>query len=115
MQFGRSDLADLVYFLALAKHRSFRRAGLELGVSASALSHALKAFEDRLGVRLLNRTSRSVTLTAAGEDLSASIGDAMEVIGDAAESLNRFRGAPATCCGARPSTSIDMGRRRTRP
>jgi DNA-binding transcriptional LysR family regulator len=95
MQFGRSDLADLVYFPALAKHRSFRRAGLELGVSASALSHALKAFEDRLGVRLLNRTSRSVTLTAAGEDLTASIGDAMEVIGDAVESLNRFRGAPA--------------------
>src|SRR3712207_5050467 len=42
MQFSRSDLADLVYFLALAKHRSFRRAGVELGVSTSALSHALK-------------------------------------------------------------------------
>lgn len=94
MQFSRLDLADLVYFLAIAKHRSFRRAGLELGVSASALSHALKGLENRLGVRLLNRTSRSVTLTAAGEDLNASIRDAMEVIGDAVEGLNRFRDAP---------------------
>ena len=61
MQFSRLDLADLVYFLTIAKHRNFRRAGLELGVSASALSHALKGLENRLGVRLLNRTSRSVT------------------------------------------------------
>ena len=53
MQFGRSDLADFTYFLAIAKHRSFRRAGLELGISASALSHALKGLESRLGVRLL--------------------------------------------------------------
>ena len=63
MQFDRSDLGSLAYFLAIAKHRSFRRAGLELGVSASALSHALKGLETRLGVRLLNRTNRSVTLT----------------------------------------------------
>ncbi|MDZ3835944.1 MAG: LysR family transcriptional regulator [Rhodospirillales bacterium] len=94
MQLSRLDLADLVYFLTIAKHRNFRRAGLELGVSTSALSHALKGLENRLGVRLLNRTSRSVTLTAAGEDLNASIRDAMEVIGDAVEGLNRFRDAP---------------------
>lgn len=95
MQFSRSDLADLVYFLALAKHRSFRRAGLELGVTASALSHALKGLETRLGVRLLNRTSRSVTLTAAGEELRAAIGNPYEAIQDAVERLNRFRDAPA--------------------
>ena len=95
MQLSRLDLADLVYFLTIAKHRNFRRAGLELGVSTSALSHALKGLENRLGVRLLNRTSRSVTLTAAGEDLNASIRDAMEVIGNAVEGLNRFRDAPA--------------------
>ncbi|HEX2137478.1 MAG TPA: LysR family transcriptional regulator [Microvirga sp.] len=95
MQFSRSDLADLVYFLALAKHRSFRRAGVELGVSTSALSHALKGLEMRLGVRLLNRTSRSVTLTSAGEELRAAIGEPFEAIGDAVERLNRFRDAPA--------------------
>jgi DNA-binding transcriptional LysR family regulator len=73
MQFRRSDFADLSYFLEIAKHRNFRRAGLELGLSASALSHALKGLEERLGVRLLNRTSRSVTLTAAGEELRTAI------------------------------------------
>ena len=95
MRYGRSDLADLLYFLAIARHRSFRRAGIELGLSASALSHALKGLEARLGVRLLNRTSRSVTLTAAGEELREGIGEAMETIGDAVENLNRFRDAPA--------------------
>jgi DNA-binding transcriptional LysR family regulator len=95
VQFSRSDLADLVYFLAIAKHRSFRRAGLEFGVSASALSHALKGLEARLGVRLLNRTNRSVTLTSAGEELKAAISDPFETIGDAVEGLNRFRDAPA--------------------
>ena len=69
MQFSRSDLADLTYFLEIAKHRNFRRAAVELGLSASALSHALRGLEERVGVRLLNRTSRSVTLTAAGEEL----------------------------------------------
>lgn len=94
MQFSRSDLADLPYFLAIARHRSFRRAGLELGVSASALSHALKGLETRLGVRLLNRTNRSVTLTAAGEELQAAITGPFGAIGDAVEGLNRFRDAP---------------------
>lgn len=94
MQFRRSDLADLSYFLEIAKHRSFRRAGLELGVSASALSHALRGLEERLGVRLLNRTSRSVTLTAAGEALRASILDPFDQIGRAVDVVNRFRDAP---------------------
>jgi DNA-binding transcriptional LysR family regulator len=95
MPLSRSDLADFAYFLAIARHRSFRRAGLELGVSASALSHALKGLESRLGVRLLNRTNRSVTLTAAGEALQGAIAEPLEAIGDAVEALNRFRDAPA--------------------
>lgn len=95
MKIGRSDVADLTYFLALARHRSFRLAGLELGVSASALSHALKGFEARLGVRLLNRTSRSVTLTAAGEELRDAISQPFIEIGEALENLNRLRDAPA--------------------
>lgn len=94
MQFRRSDLADLSYFLEIAKRRNFRRAGLELGVSASALSHALRGLEERLGVRLLNRTSRSVTLTAAGEALQAAILQPFDEIGRAVDVLNRFRDAP---------------------
>lgn len=94
MQISRTDLADFSYFLVIAKHRSFRRAGLELGVSASALSHSLKGLEGRLGVRLVNRTNRSVTLTAAGEELLAGIGAPFEAIGVAAEGLNRYRADP---------------------
>jgi DNA-binding transcriptional LysR family regulator len=94
VQFRRSDLADLSYFLEIARHRNFRRAGLELGVSASALSHALRGLEERLGVRLLNRTSRSVTLTAAGEALQSAILRPFEDIGRAVDVLNRFRDEP---------------------
>ncbi|CAN7592667.1 LysR family transcriptional regulator [Phenylobacterium sp. LjRoot164] len=94
MQFRRSDFADLSYFLAIARHRNFRKAGLELGLSASALSHALRGLEERLGVRLFNRTSRSVTLTAAGEALQAAIEDPFSEIGRAVEVVNRFRDAP---------------------
>ena len=90
----RTDLADFSYFLAIARHRSFRRAGLEIGVSASALSHALKGFEARIGVRLVNRTNRSVTLTAAGEELFAALQAPFEAIGLAVEALNRHRGDP---------------------
>lgn len=94
MQFRRSDFADLSYFLEIAKHRNFRRAGLELGLSASALSHALRGLEERLGVRLLNRTSRSVTLTAAGETLQEAIRNPFSQISQALDVLNRFRDAP---------------------
>jgi DNA-binding transcriptional LysR family regulator len=52
LQFRRSDFANLSYFLEIAKHRKFRRPGLELGLSASALSHSLRDLEEHLGVRL---------------------------------------------------------------
>lgn len=87
-------MADFAYFLALAKHCSFRRAGLELGVTSSALSHSLKGLEARIGVRLINRTSRSVTLTAAGEDLYAALTGPFDAIGMAVEGLNRHRDEP---------------------
>ncbi|MBP2199005.1 DNA-binding transcriptional LysR family regulator [Pantoea cypripedii] len=70
MQTSRSDVADLIYFMPIARHRSFSRAAVEIGVSASASSHALKGMEERLGVRLLNRTTKSGTLTTAGEALA---------------------------------------------
>lgn len=95
MHLSRTDLADFAYFVAIAKHGSFRRAALEMGVTTSALSHAITALEARRGVRLLNRTTRSVTLTAAGEELLAMIEEPLDVIGQAADNLDRFRDAPA--------------------
>ncbi len=95
MAVARADLADFAYFLAIARHRSFRRAGTELGVTASAVSHALKGLEGRLGVRLVNRTNRAVTLSAAGEQLREALEAPYAAIGAAIEDLNRFRTAPA--------------------
>src|SRR5437868_13797601 len=94
MQFRRSDFANLSYFLEIARRRNFRKAGVELGLSASALSHALRDLEEHLGVRLFNRTSRSVTLTAAGEALQAAVQDPFNEIGLALDVVNRFRDAP---------------------
>jgi DNA-binding transcriptional LysR family regulator len=95
MQLSRTNLADIVYFLAIARHHSFSRAGLEVGISPSALSHAMKGLEARLGVRLLNRTTRSVTLTAAGEELQDLISNPVNDISQALEKLNRLRDEPA--------------------
>ncbi|MGU5715366.1 LysR family transcriptional regulator, partial [Aeromonas taiwanensis] len=71
MTISRTDLAELAVFAAVARHRSFSKAALELGVSASALSHSLKGLESRLAVRLLNRSTRAVVPTEAGERLLA--------------------------------------------
>jgi DNA-binding transcriptional LysR family regulator len=87
--------ADLAVFLSIAAHLSFSRAAVELGLSPSALSHALRALEERLGVRLFNRTTRSVALTEAGERLYARIKPAFRDIDDALEDLNLFRDTPA--------------------
>lgn len=94
MSVSRANLADFVYFLAIARHQSFSRAGQEVGISASALSHAIKGLETRIGVRLLNRTTRSVTLTDAGERLHQAISMPMKEIDDAMEILNKFRDEP---------------------
>lgn len=91
----RQDLSDLDAFLSISQARSFTRAAVKLGVTPSALSHRMRALEERLGVRLLNRTTRSVTLTAAGEELLATIESPIERIGQAIENLNRYRDAPA--------------------
>ncbi|WP_349793257.1 LysR family transcriptional regulator [Xanthomonas sp. WHRI 7064] len=95
MNLNRADLADFVYFLTIARHLSFSRAATELGVSSSALSHAIKGLETRLAVRLLHRTSRSVTLTAAGEQLLQAISGPFGAIGEAIELLNQHRNSPA--------------------
>ncbi|KAA1177851.1 LysR family transcriptional regulator [Rhizobium tropici] len=85
---------DLAIFLAIAQHRSFRKAAVELGVTASALSHSLRAIEERLDVRLVNRTTRGVGLTEAGERLFDRIRPAFLDIDDALEDLDKFRGQP---------------------
>jgi len=90
-----ADLNELTAFAAVARLRSFRQAALERGVSASALSHALRALEERLGVRLLNRTTRSVTPTEAGQQLLARLTPAMREIDDALRDLSTLQDVPA--------------------
>lgn len=70
---GRSDLAELSMFMTLVRRHSFKAAAVELGLTTSAVSHAIRRLEDRLGVRLLNRTSRSVAPTAVGRALAAEL------------------------------------------
>src|SRR5215207_5605670 len=76
----RGNLDDLLAFLAVARERSFTRGAAKLGVSQSALSHTIRALEARLGVRLLTRTTRSVSPTEAGERLMQSVGPRLEEI-----------------------------------
>ena len=83
------DLRDLDAFVAVARTRNFRRAALEQRVSVSSLSQRLRDLEERLGVRLVNRTTRSVALTEAGELLLAGVAPAML---DVREALDRIRG-----------------------
>lgn len=85
---------DLSVFLAIAEHRSFRKAAIDLGVTASALSHALRSIEERLDVRLVNRTTRGVGLTEAGERLLDRVRPAFLDIDAALEELDAFRGQP---------------------
>jgi DNA-binding transcriptional LysR family regulator len=85
---------DLAIFLAIANHRSFRKAAVELAVTPSALSHALRAIEERLEVRLVNRTTRGVALTEAGERLFDRIRPAFLDIDAALDDLDTFRGQP---------------------
>src|SRR6201994_4307438 len=89
------DLRDLDAFVAVARTRNFRRAALEQGVSVSSVSQRLRDMEDRLGVRLMNRTTRSVGLTEAGELLLARVGPAMADVGDALDQVRGLRGVPS--------------------
>src|SRR3984885_7400185 len=89
------SLAELSALSAVATRRSFRAAAAELGVSPSSLSHAVASMERRLGVRLFNRTTRSVSLTEAGEGFLARVQPALREIADAVETVNRFRDTPA--------------------
>ncbi|MCX8476333.1 MAG: LysR family transcriptional regulator [Sphingomonas sp.] len=91
----RASLADLNAFLAVARERSFTRAAAQLGVSPSALSQAMRGLEERLGMRLLTRTTRSVAPTEAGERLIATVGPHLEGIETGLAALSALRDKPA--------------------
>jgi DNA-binding transcriptional LysR family regulator len=91
----RKILEDLLAFCAVARERSFTRAAARLGVSQSALSHTVRGLEERLGLRLLARTTRSVAPTQAGERLLQSVAPRLEEIEAELESLRELREKPA--------------------
>lgn len=88
---GRTGLVDLNAVVSVATHRSFRKAAAELGVSPSALSYAISSLEKRMGVRLFNRTTRSVTPSEAGEQFLARVRPALSEINAAMTGVNEFR------------------------
>jgi len=91
----KRDLADLQSFIVVARERSFTKAAAKLGVSQSALSHMMRELEERLGLRLLTRTTRSVAPTEAGERLLRTVGPRLEEIDAELTSLSDLRGKPA--------------------
>lgn len=91
----RGTLDDLLAFVAVARERSFTRAAHRLGVSQSALSHTVRALEERMGVRLLTRTTRSVSPTEAGERLLSTVGPRLEEIEAELGALGELRDRPA--------------------
>jgi DNA-binding transcriptional LysR family regulator len=92
---SRQNVNDLLAFLAVARERSFTQAAAKLGVSQSALSHTIRALEERLGLRLLTRTTRSVSPTEVGERLLRTIGPRLDEIDAELISLNALRDKPA--------------------
>jgi DNA-binding transcriptional LysR family regulator len=100
----RAPLADLNAFLAVARERSFTRAAAQLGVSPSALSQTMRGLEERLGMRMLTRTTRSVAPTEVGERLIATVGPHLEGIETGLAALSELRDKPA---GTIRITSVD--------
>ncbi|MDH7795092.1 MULTISPECIES: LysR family transcriptional regulator [unclassified Beijerinckia] len=91
----RENVNDLLAFLAVARERSFTRAAAKLGVSQSALSHTVRGLEERLGLRLLSRTTRSVAPTEAGERLLRTVGPRFDEIENELTALSELREKPA--------------------
>src|SRR3954451_18420037 len=101
---------DLAVFSAVAREKSFTRAGAKLGISTSALSQTIRGLEERLGVRLLTRTTRSVASTEAGERLLRTIAPRFEEIEAEVAALSELRQRPAgtirITSGEHPSVSV---------
>jgi DNA-binding transcriptional LysR family regulator len=91
---GPVQLNELTAFVAVAEHRSFTKAAAQVGISKPTMSLTINALEQRLGVRLFNRTTRNVALTVAGERLVAQIQPILEGIDQALDSVNSFRDKP---------------------
>jgi DNA-binding transcriptional LysR family regulator len=91
----RTNLNDLVAFLTVARERSFTRAAAKLGISQSSLSHIIRALETRLGLRLLTRTTRSVSPTEAGERLLKTVGPRLDEVETELGSLSELRDRPS--------------------
>jgi DNA-binding transcriptional LysR family regulator len=92
---ARQNINDLFAFLAVAKERSFTKAAAKLGVSQSALSHTVRGLEERLGLRLLTRTTRSVSPTQTGERLLRSVGPRLDEITAELAAVSELREKPA--------------------
>lgn len=92
---ARDELSELRAFITVAKERSFTKAAARIGVSASALSHTIRALEDRLGLRLLTRTTRSVSTTEAGERLFQTIAPHFDQIRAELDALSELRDKPS--------------------
>jgi DNA-binding transcriptional LysR family regulator len=105
---ARQPTTDLAAFIAVARERSFTRAAARLGVSPSALSHTIRGLEERLGVRLLTRTTRSVSPTEAGERLLANVGPHFDAIEAGLAQLTELRDKPA---GTIRITAVDHAAR----
>jgi DNA-binding transcriptional LysR family regulator len=91
----QNDLSALAAFLTVAEERSFTRAARRLGVSPSAMSHAMRSLEENIGVRLLSRTTRSVAPTEAGEELLARLRPALTEVQEALLQVSGLRNKPA--------------------
>src|ERR1700749_584136 len=91
---NRTQFAELNAFVAVAEQTNFARAAAHLGIAASTISQTIRALEERLGLRLLNRTIRSVALTAAGGELPAPLPPAIRELGSAVEAFNELRDPP---------------------
>ena len=91
----RENFNELQAFLMVARSRSFTKAAAQLGVSPSALSHSMRGLEERLGIRLLTRTTRSVSPTEAGERLLRTVGPRFEEVETELAALNALRQNPA--------------------
>jgi len=102
----RTNLNDLVAFLNVARERSFTRAAAKLGISQSSLSHIIRALETRLGLRLLTRTTRSVSPTEAGDRLLKTVGPRLDEVEIELVSLSELRDKPT---GTIRLTSTDYG------
>ena len=91
----REELVDLNAFATVAEERSFTRAAAKLGTSQSALSHTISRLEERVGVRLLTRTTRKVAPTEAGERMLSVLGPALAAVTEALASVSELREKPA--------------------